>query len=105
LTDTYTNLARWQFPPGTILPAKQFLVVWADGEPAETAPGALHTDFRIDPSVGSVALVRFQGAPAAAAVMDYVNYANVPVDRSIGSYPDGEPRNRRSLYYTTPGGT
>ena len=105
LTDDYTNLTQWQFPSGTLLPAKGFLTVWADGEPGETTPAALHTNFRLTAAAGSVALVRLQGALAAPAVMDYLDYANLPADRSFGSYPDGEPRHRRSFYSPTPGAT
>ena len=102
LTDTYTNLTQWRFPAGTTIPAKGFITLWADGQPAQTAPGAIHTPFKLDPVAGSLALVRMQGSPSAPAVMDYLNYSGLPADQSFGSYPDGEPRGRRSFYYPTP---
>ena len=105
LADSYTNLVRWPFPLGTVIGPKQFLVVWADGEMAESATGAPHTNFRLNPTNGSVALVRYQGSPAAPAVMDYLDYVQLSPDRSFGSYPDGEPRQRRLFYYATPNGT
>jgi hypothetical protein len=103
LTDTFTNLLRWQFPAGTSLGAKQFLTIWADGEPGESVAGVPHTSFRLNPTNGSIALVRMQGTPSTAAVMDYLEYVQTPPNRSIGSYPDGEPRGRRPFYITTPG--
>lgn len=105
LTDTYSNLTRWQFPAGTTLAAKQYLVVWADGDVAQNAAGVPHTSFRLTAGTGSVALVRLQGSPAAPAVMDYLNYSGIPADRGFGDYPDGEPRNRQLFYFLTPGAT
>jgi hypothetical protein len=105
LTDNYTNLTRWAFPIATILGPKQFLVVWCDGEVGESINGAPHTNFRLNPTNGSVALVRYQGSPAVPAVMDYLDYAQLSPDRSFGSYPDGEPRKRRLFYYATPNAT
>lgn len=104
LTDTYTNLTRWQFPAGTVIGPRQFLVIWADAEPAQSVPGAPHTNFRLAPDTGSVALVRLQGSPSQPAVMDYLDYAQLAADRSYGSYPDGEPRRRRPFHHVTPGG-
>ena len=103
LTDTYTNLTRWQFPAGTVIGPRQFLRVWADAEPDQSAPGAPHTNFRLAPDTGSVALVRSQGSPAQPAVMDYLDYVLLAADRSYGSYPDGEPRKRRPFHRVTPG--
>lgn len=37
--------------------------------------------------------------------MDYLDYVDLVSDESYGSVPDGEPRNRRVLYYVTPGAT
>ncbi len=105
LTDNYTNLTRWQFPAGTSIGAKQFLIVWADGEPGESVAGVPHTSFRLNPTNGALALVRLQGSPSDAAVMDYLEYVQPPANRSVGSFPDGEPRNRRPFYYVTPAAT
>ncbi|PYI83082.1 MAG: hypothetical protein DME26_15770, partial [Verrucomicrobia bacterium] len=40
LTDNYTDLTRWAFPSNTVINAGQFMVVWADGEPAESSATA-----------------------------------------------------------------
>lgn len=103
LTDSFTNLTRWTFPAGTSIPAGGFLTVWADGEPAESAPGAPHTSFRLSPSSGGVALTRLQGFGNTPGVLDYVTWEQIPAGRSLGSIPDGEPRTRRLLFHPTPG--
>lgn len=103
LTDDYANLTKWKFPAGTSLPSKQFLVVWADGEPGESTPAAPHTSFRLNAASGSVALVRLQGAGNTAAVMDFADYTSLFPGRSVGLIPDGEPRGRRLVYFPTAG--
>ena len=104
LTDTYSDLARWSIPAGTpALAPGAFLVIWADGEPTESVAGSLHTNFRLNPTNGAVALVWSQGSPAQPGILDYVNYAQQPIGRSVGSYPDGEPRGRRTFFKVTPG--
>lgn len=102
LSDNYTNPTRWAFPPGAVIAPGQFLLIWLDGEPAESTPSAWHTSFRIPESNGSVALVfPFQGQPA---VLDYLNYGEGAADRSVGYHPDGQAGPRRSLFFPTPGG-
>ena len=103
LTDSYTNLNRWQFPPGSSLAPKSFMVVWADGQPQQSVAGVPHTSFRLNPTNGSLALARFQGREGSAAVMDFLDYKQLSAGRSFGSFPDGEPRNRRSFFHLTAG--
>ena len=103
LTDNYTLPNRWPFPSGTVVGANKFLVVWADGQTSQSTPLAPHTNFRLSPSGGSVALVRQQGSPAVSAVMDFIDYGAVNPNRSYGSYPDGEVFSRRVFEFVTPG--
>ena len=49
LTDSYGNLTKWALPLGATIPAGGCLVVWVDGEVAETAPGHPHTNWRMNP--------------------------------------------------------
>ena len=103
LTASYTNLTQWPFPTNAVLQPGEFLVIWADGEPIESATNEFHTNFRLLPSSGSVALTRLQnGLPA---VMDHLNYTLISAGRSHGSFPDGQPRDRQVFHYSTPGGT
>jgi len=100
LTDNYTNLLRWSFPSGTTLAPGQFMVVWADGQPEQTADNNLHTSFRLPPTNGSVALVM-----PGQRILDYLNYTNVPAGYSYGNVPDAQPFNRQVMGYATPGAT
>jgi len=99
LSDTYTNLTKWQFPAGTTLAPGRFLIIWADNEPGETTVSELHANFRLAASSGSVALVRVQAT--GPAVVDYINYNLLSAGRSHGSYPDGQPQRRQIFHFPT----
>lgn len=103
LTDNYSHLTQWPFPANSVIPARSFLVIWADGKPEQTTAGELHASFRLAPGAGSVALV--QSASPGPMICDYINYRHVLPDRAYGAYPDGQPRTRQAFYYPTPGGT
>jgi hypothetical protein len=103
LANNYSNLTQWAFPPGTMIGAGQFLTVWLDGNPGESAPNEWHTGFTIAPDIGSLALVQTDGG--RRNLLDYLNYGVTRPDLSYGSYPDGAVSGRRVFYYTTPAGT
>lgn len=104
LTDTYTNLVKWRFPTNAFVPAAGFRIVWLDNEPGETAGTTnYHATFRPSLTTGSVALVYSNAG--ATVIVDYMNYAAIPADRSYGSFPDGVWTNRALFLYPTPGGT
>jgi hypothetical protein len=113
LSPNYTNLTNWAFPPGASIGPTQFLVVFCDGQPGQTAGNEYHTSFRLSPGAGSIALSRTNATLTAAlmnktnylAVLDYINYAGLHGDRSYGSFPDGQPYDRQEFFYVTPGGT
>jgi hypothetical protein len=103
LSDNFTNLAQWAFPPGSSLPGGEFKVIWADGAPGETTATEWHTSFRLAPTRGSLALTRFSNGQSI--ILDYLHYDDVDVDHSFGSFPDGDPHNRHSFSSPTPGAT
>ena len=105
LTHTYTNLTLWAFPTGAVIRPREFLLVWCDDQPHQSRSNEWHTNFRLSPGSGVVALTRRQGAAQTPAVVDYVEYEQLTRGRSYGSYPDGEPRQRRPFVYATPGQT
>jgi hypothetical protein len=109
LSASYTNLTNWAFPAGASIGPRQFLVVFCDGQPGQSSASEYHTSFRLPPTSGSVALARlYNGGPAVLngpQVLDYVNYAGLHSDRSYGSFPDGQPFERREFFYVTPRGT
>jgi hypothetical protein len=103
LSDNYTNLPLWPFPPGTSISPGGFLLVWLDGEPGESTAGALHANFRLSPTNGSLALVfPLESKPT---VLDYLNYRLTPADQSVGFHPDGDAGPRQTFYFPTPGAT
>ncbi len=103
LANTYANLSQWSFPPGANLQPGEFKVVIADGEPGETTAGEWHTGFRLNAGHGSVALGWSPGG--ALQVLDYLNYTNLPPDRSYGAFPDGQPFDRQEFFRVTAGAT
>lgn len=103
LANNYTNLTQWQFPQGTVIQPKQFMVVWLDGRTELSTPENLHANFTIPAGSGSVALVmKINTIPS---VLDYLNYTDLPDGYSYGDYPDGQPFYRQNFYYSTPGAT
>jgi regulation of enolase protein 1 (concanavalin A-like superfamily) len=101
LSDDYVNLARWSFPAGATLQPGEFKVVFADGEPTESTATEWHTSFRLSSGTNSVALSQTDGE--GARIVDYLNFDNLPANRSYGSCPDGQLFDRQELFFTTPG--
>ena len=64
LTDNLDDRGKWQFPDPTIIPAQDYLLIWADNEDTE-----LHTNFKIsrsgeelgfsDPDTNTIDSIRF----------------------------------------------
>ena len=101
LSDSYTNLTAWSFPPAASIPPGGFVVVWCDNQTNQTTAGAWHTGFRLNSGSGRVALSRMtNGAPQ---LVDYLNYTNLPSNWSYGDIPDGQPFYRFPMFFVTPG--
>ena len=103
LSTNYSQLGQWTFPPGAVINAGQFKVVFADGQPNLTTPTEWHASFTLSPSAGKVALSRVSANPPWQ-VLDYVTYTNVSANRSYGSFADGQSFARQEFFYVTPGG-
>ena len=101
LTDNLSNLTQWAFPAGGSLAAREFRVLWADGEPGETVATNFHTSFRLTNTAGTIALVRTNAG--RTEVLDYVEYYGLTPDRAFGSWPDGQPLDRQIFFFATPG--
>jgi autotransporter-associated beta strand protein len=103
LTTNYSDLTYWAFPAGAVIAPGQFLVVFADGQTNLSTLSELHTSFTLPPVSGSIALSRlYNGQPQ---VLDFLDYTNIPVNDSYGSFPDGQSFNRQIFSVPTPGGT
>ena len=97
LTDDRGNLRKWSFPPGTVLPAGKYLVVFASGRAAAGGvhvdrQGYLHTNFALDKDGEYLALV----APNGTVVQEYA--PRFPPQRTDVSYGLG----RGLLRYFSP---
>ena len=103
LTDSYTDLAKWAFRTNAVVPTNSFLLVWADAQTNQTVYMTNHASFRLSTATGSVALVYSNAG--RFIIVDYVNYANIPSDRSYGSCPDGVWSNRVVFGRVSPGAT
>jgi len=83
LTDNLNRPQKWMFPDTTI-PAKGFLLIWADGD---TAQGSLHTIFKL--SAGGEQVGIFASAAMGNFPIDTLSYGPQTTDISLGRYPDG----------------
>jgi hypothetical protein len=101
LANNYTNLAQWAFPNGAVVNPGQFKIIFADGEVNLSTTNELHAGFTLGSGSGSLALTRLYNGQLQ--VLDYVDYANVGVGHSYGSFPDGQSFDRQEFIVATPG--
>ncbi len=81
LTDTNTNLIKWQFPTGTSIEPNGYLIVWADEDGTQEG---LHASFKLSASGESVIL-----AYANGTILDSVDYGLQTTDLSYARIPNG----------------
>lgn len=81
LTDNLAN-PTWQFPSGTVIGVKSYLVIWADGNIDQ---GPLHADFKLNANGETVGLLASDGE----TLIDSVTYDKQIQDISFGRTYDG----------------
>ncbi|MFO8184422.1 MAG: CotH kinase family protein [Candidatus Aegiribacteria sp.] len=93
VSDDPSQLDMYQFPPGTLIPAGGFLVVWADAHPWQEG---LHLPFRLSGSGDSIYVSRqpagmTDGGSRSGALspVDWYSFGSIPPDISFGRYRDG----------------
>lgn len=103
LSDSVTNLTRWQLPSGVTIPSGAYRLLWLDGQNEQSTATEWHAPFRPSglSAGGDIYLSRIQNG--VTAVLDALHYGYVGIDRSRGSVPDGQPFNRQVLHVVTPG--
>jgi Lamin Tail Domain/Putative Ig domain len=86
LTDNLNNKTQFQIPSGYVIPARGFLLVWADNEPYQNAVSTqqLHVNFALSQTGESIGLF----SPAGISV-DEVTFGSQTNDVSQGRFPDG----------------
>jgi hypothetical protein len=102
LANNYTNLVQWPFPATASIGAGQFKTIFADGQTGLSTPSELHANFVLPSRTGSVALTSV-AADGQQQVLDYVDYANINLNDSYGSSPDGQAFVRQEFFAATPG--
>jgi len=100
LTDDLDNPKKYSIPPGTIIPAGGFLLVWADEEGGQNAAGRdLHANFKL--ALGGEQLGLF--APDRSLV-DGLFYGPQTNEVSLGRFPDGADLPLYEMVQPTPRG-
>jgi len=82
LSDRRDNLTRWQFLQQTTLNPGGYLLVWCDGDTAQTG---LHVNFKLDGDGESIFLTAADGS----SIIDSITFGEQENDISMGRYPDG----------------
>jgi hypothetical protein len=86
LTDDLANKAQFPIPPGFVIPARGFLLVWADNRPDlnDTNSPDLHVNFRLDQAGEQIGLVASDGT-----LIDGLAFGPQFNDITEGRYTDG----------------
>jgi hypothetical protein len=119
LTDTPTNLTKWRFPRAGLL-SEKFLVIYASGKNRTNDPLHLHTNFRLNPQGGYLALVNadtnivsvLKSYPAQTADVSYGAVRGEPSIHGLFNKPTPGKHNASSgkgfapeVIISQPGGT
>ena len=81
LSDSTTNLTKWQFPLNSIIPANGYMIVWADNDITD---GPLHATWKLSVSGESVTL-----ASPSQTIVDQVIFDAQISDVAYARIPNG----------------
>ena len=86
LTDDFKNPSKWRIPDQTLIPAKGFLLFWADGFDDSPNSGVkhYHLNFKLSSHGEEIALFS-----PALEIIDSLSFSNQFSDVSFGRKPDG----------------
>jgi hypothetical protein len=82
LTDDLTDSKAWQFPEGSFIEPRDYLVVWADGTSNQES---LHTNFKLNANGEEIGLFANDGE----TLIDSIIFLKQIRDVSYGRIPDG----------------
>ncbi len=87
LGTSLTNKTKFLIPSGYAIPARGYLVVWADSEPSQNSTNRpdLHTNFKLSKNGEGIGLFGADGT-----VVDFVSFGPQTSDVSEGRFPDGD---------------
>jgi hypothetical protein len=104
LTDNAANPMKYRIPTNGQyrIPARGFLLVWADSQSSQNASNRadLHVNFALSSSAGDIGLF----APDGITVIDVISYGTQTSDVSEGRYADGASAHH-FMAHSTPRGT
>lgn len=86
LSDSITNKTQYHITDHYLIPAKGFLLVWADGEAGQNSTNRpdLHVNFKLAKEGEAIGLFGSDGT-----TIDYVEFGPQTTDVSMGRVPDG----------------
>jgi hypothetical protein len=84
VTDNLSQPTKYVIPSGVIIPAKGFLVFWADNTPAQ---GPLHTNFAL--AAGGESLGIYGTAADGYPQIDALSFGPMTANETRGRLPDG----------------
>ncbi len=82
LTDNLSLPAKWRIPAGTTVPARGYLLIWADGDVDDID---LHAGFQLAADGDEIGLFEADGS----TLVDVVHFGRQRTDISFGRSPDG----------------
>lgn len=82
LTDNPANLAKWEIPSGTVIPANGYLVFWADEDSAQGPQN--HMNFKLSSAGELVYLL-----DASLAIVDSITFGAQVADMGFARIPNG----------------
>jgi len=85
LSDSPRQPAKWSFPPGTVLPAGGFLIIWADGD--ADADRGLHASFKLSKKGERLLLTAPQAKGGALMLVDQLEFGAQRPGISAGRSP------------------
>ncbi|MBM3845704.1 MAG: hypothetical protein FJ405_05380, partial [Verrucomicrobia bacterium] len=87
LSENPNNRNQFAIPPGTTVPARGYLLVWADNLPEANGPGVtdLHVNFALNRRNGGSLLI----FSPSGEVVDRISFGTQTNDISMGRFPDG----------------
>ena len=81
LSDNKDHFSKWEFPSGTSIPGKGYLIIWADDDSAQVG---LHANFKLS-SLGEEVLL----SEPDGTLIDKVIYPGQDLELSFSRNPDG----------------
>lgn len=81
LSDNNNKRSKWQFPQGTLIAAKGYLIIWADNDINQLG---LHANFKLSSAGEAVVL-----SDADSSKIDKISFLSQTLELSYSRVPDG----------------